>query len=64
MSISRDDALEWIKTCAEVLAENRTYLTELDAAIGDVHFTGERGNGHVLDGDLQRTGQRGHRLVR
>lgn len=35
MSIFRDDALEWIKACAAVLAENRTYLTELDAAIGD-----------------------------
>jgi dihydroxyacetone kinase-like protein len=35
MSISRDDALEWIKTCAGVLAENREYLTQLDAAIGD-----------------------------
>ncbi|MFM8321257.1 MAG: dihydroxyacetone kinase subunit DhaL [Chloroflexota bacterium] len=35
MSISRDDALAWIKACAAVIAENRTYLTELDAAIGD-----------------------------
>jgi len=35
MSISRDEALEWIKTCAGVLAENREYLTQLDAAIGD-----------------------------
>lgn len=35
MSISRDDALEWIKACAGVLAENREYLTQLDAAIGD-----------------------------
>jgi len=35
MSISRDDALEWIKTCAGVLAENREYLIQLDAAIGD-----------------------------
>lgn len=35
MSIFRDDALAWIKACAAVIAENRTYLTELDAAIGD-----------------------------
>lgn len=35
MSILRDDALAWIKACAGVIAENRTYLTELDAAIGD-----------------------------
>jgi dihydroxyacetone kinase-like protein len=35
MSIVRDDALEWIKACADVLAENRDYLTQLDAAIGD-----------------------------
>lgn len=35
MSILRDDALAWIKACANVIAENRTYLTELDAAIGD-----------------------------
>jgi len=35
MPIARDDALAWIKACAKVLAENRTYLIELDAAIGD-----------------------------
>jgi phosphoenolpyruvate---glycerone phosphotransferase subunit DhaL len=35
MSISRDDALEWIKACARVVTENRDYLTQLDAAIGD-----------------------------
>jgi dihydroxyacetone kinase-like protein len=35
MPISRDDTLNWIKTCADVLAENRDYLTQLDAAIGD-----------------------------
>jgi dihydroxyacetone kinase-like protein len=35
MSISRDDTLNWIKSCAAVLAENRDYLTQLDAAIGD-----------------------------
>src|SRR5512142_916625 len=35
MAISRDDVLDWIKACAGVLAENHTYLTQLDAAIGD-----------------------------
>src|ERR1044072_7178886 len=35
MTISRDDAIEWIKACAKILAENRDYLTQLDAAIGD-----------------------------
>jgi dihydroxyacetone kinase-like protein len=35
MPISRDDALEWIKACTKVLAENRDYLIQLDAAIGD-----------------------------
>jgi len=35
MSIFRDDVLEWIKACANVLAENRDYLIQLDAAIGD-----------------------------
>lgn len=35
MSISRDAALEWIKASAAVLSENREYLTQLDAAIGD-----------------------------
>lgn len=35
MSVSRDQTLEWIKKVATVLNENREYLTELDAAIGD-----------------------------
>jgi dihydroxyacetone kinase-like protein len=35
MSVNRDDALEWIKGCAEILEENREYLIQLDAAIGD-----------------------------
>ena len=35
MPISRDAILEWIKNCAELIAENRDYLVELDAAIGD-----------------------------
>lgn len=35
MSVSRDQTLEWIKAIAEVLNQNRDYLTQLDAAIGD-----------------------------
>lgn len=35
MPISRDATLEWLKSCAAVIAENRDYLIELDAAIGD-----------------------------
>jgi dihydroxyacetone kinase-like protein len=35
MSVYRDDAIEWIKTVAGVIEQNREYLTELDAAIGD-----------------------------
>ena len=35
MPVTRDDALEWIKGCAKVLSENRDYLIQLDAAIGD-----------------------------
>lgn len=35
MPIDRDNALEWIRACAKVLAENRDYLIQLDAAIGD-----------------------------
>jgi len=34
-TISRDEVIDWVKACAEVLAKNREYLTELDAAIGD-----------------------------
>lgn len=35
MTINRDDVLEWIKAYANVIHENKAYLTELDAAIGD-----------------------------
>ena len=35
MTISRQDALEWVKSVANVLTENKDYLTELDSAIGD-----------------------------
>ena len=35
MPISRDDVLAWIRACAQTLAENKDYLVQLDAAIGD-----------------------------
>lgn len=35
MPITRDNVLEWIKASADTLSENRDYLIQLDAAIGD-----------------------------
>lgn len=35
MTISRDKILDWIRASSKVLAENRDYLIQLDAAIGD-----------------------------
>jgi dihydroxyacetone kinase-like protein len=35
MSMTRDDILRWLQQSAQVLQENREYLTQLDAAIGD-----------------------------
>ena len=35
MTITKQQILHWLKTLAAVLAENKDYLTELDAAIGD-----------------------------
>jgi phosphoenolpyruvate---glycerone phosphotransferase subunit DhaL len=35
MSITRDDTLNWVRAVASVINQNSTYLTELDAAIGD-----------------------------
>ncbi len=34
-SISKEQILKWLETTAHVLEENKDYLTELDAAIGD-----------------------------
>lgn len=34
-SVSRDAVLDWIKTYASAIANNKDYLTQLDAAIGD-----------------------------
>ena len=35
MSITQADTLNWVKAIASVIGENSTYLTQLDAAIGD-----------------------------
>ncbi len=35
MAVTREEILDWIRGCAAVLAENKEYLTQLDAAIGD-----------------------------
>lgn len=35
MTISQEQFVTWIKTFANVIAENKQYLTELDSAIGD-----------------------------
>lgn len=35
MAVTKIDVLEWIRTYAQVIAENKDYLTELDSAIGD-----------------------------
>jgi dihydroxyacetone kinase-like protein len=35
MNVTRDEVWAWIEACARVLAENRAYLVQLDAAIGD-----------------------------
>jgi phosphoenolpyruvate---glycerone phosphotransferase subunit DhaL len=35
MPVSRDDVVTWIKAVAGMIAENSSYLTELDSAIGD-----------------------------
>jgi len=43
--IAYEDILTWIRTFAETVAVNRTYLTELDSAIGDADhgFNMDRG---------------------
>ncbi len=31
MTITRDDIIEWIKAYAQVIRENKNYLTQLDS---------------------------------
>jgi dihydroxyacetone kinase-like protein len=35
MSVPYEDVVGWVKTFAETIADQKTYLTELDSAIGD-----------------------------
>ncbi len=35
MPVTNIDVLEWIRTYAQVIADNKSYLTDLDSAIGD-----------------------------
>jgi dihydroxyacetone kinase-like protein len=35
VAVTKNNVLEWIRAYAEVIAENKEYLTELDSAIGD-----------------------------
>ncbi|SFU14807.1 dihydroxyacetone kinase DhaL subunit [Pseudovibrio denitrificans] len=35
MTVKKEQLLEWLKDCAAVFAEQRDYLTQLDAEIGD-----------------------------
>lgn len=35
MTITRDDIIEWIKAYAQVIRENKNYLTQLNSDIGD-----------------------------
>ena len=35
MTVTRDQIVQWLEKTAAVLSENKEYLTELDAAIGD-----------------------------
>jgi len=35
VAVTREDVLKWIRAYADVIAENKEYLTELDAQIGD-----------------------------
>jgi dihydroxyacetone kinase-like protein len=35
MAVNREDVLAWLSRCAQVLDENKAYLTDLDSAIGD-----------------------------
>ncbi len=56
-NIDRDDLLVWLRELQRVYAENRDYLTELDAAIGDADhgINMDRGFTAVVKGFEQRT---------
>ncbi len=50
MTINKEDIILWLKNCAKVITEQRDYLVELDAAIGDADHgvNMERGFNAVL----------------
>jgi len=35
VSVSYEDAVRWVRSFADIIAENKEYLTQLDSAIGD-----------------------------
>lgn len=51
MAVTKDDVIKWIRAYAQVIAENKAYLTELDAQIGDADHGAnmDRGFKAVLD---------------
>ncbi len=51
MAVTNNDVLEWIRAYAQVIADNKDYLTELDSPIGDGDHGANmhRGFGAVLD---------------
>lgn len=51
MAVTKNDVLEWIRAYAQVIAENKDYLTDLDSAIGDADHGANmhRGFNAVLD---------------
>lgn len=50
MPITQADVIQWLKNCAQAISEERDYLVELDAAIGDADHgvNMERGFNAVL----------------
>ncbi len=40
--VSKEQILQWLQAFAAEIEQNKTYLTELDAAIGDAVFNGIR----------------------
>jgi dihydroxyacetone kinase-like protein len=54
--ISRDNLLAWIKALQQVYAENKEYLTDLDAAIGDADHGINMNRGFTnAKADLEKT---------
>jgi dihydroxyacetone kinase-like protein len=51
VAVTKNDVLKWIRTYAQVIADNETYLTELDSPIGDADHGANMNRGFraVLD---------------